>query len=260
MRCEQLHQRGVHLGRTGDDVSALRVLVAGERAAAAPRLLDEKRTRGRIPGAQADFPERVYASGGDVSQVERGGAGAAHTRRVLGDRLEHAEVRIEVARIGTVGEASGDQRALDGARLADTHAVIVEMRAGAAAGGEQLLAHRVVDDRVLEAASDLAGDRHGEHREAVQEVGGTIERVDDPERIVRAARAAFLGEECMLRIVAADGGDDFLLGRVVHLGDEVVAPLGSNGQRLQAVQAADDDLAGTARGAHGDVEKRRHGP
>ena len=72
-------------------------------------------------------------------------------------------------------------------------------------------------------------------------------------------RAAFLGEERVLGIVAADDADDLLLGRMVDLGDEVVAALGRDGERLQAVQAADDDFAGAAGGAHGDVEKRLHG-
>ena len=73
------------------------------------------------------------------------------------------------------------------------------------------------------------------------------------------ALAALLGEKGVLRVVAADGGDDLAFGGVIDLGDEVVATLGSHRERLQAVQAADDDLAGTARGAHGNIEKRLHG-
>jgi hypothetical protein len=63
----------------------------------------------------------------------------------------------------------------------------------------------------------------------------------------------------MLRVVLADDGDDLLLRGAVHLGDEVVTPLGGDGEGLQAVQAADDDLAGAASRFHGDVEKRLHG-
>jgi len=64
----------------------------------------------------------------------------------------------------------------------------------------------------------------------VQKVGGTVERIDDPHGLVLAAAAAFLGEEGVLRIVAADDGDDLRLGRVVDLGDEVVAALGGDGE------------------------------
>ena len=93
-------------------------------------------------------------------------------------------------------------------------------------GGEELLAQRVVDHRVLEPAAHLAGDRDREHREAVQEVRGAVERIDDPEVLVAAAAAAFLREESrgpgyIRRMVSMMS----LLGRVVDLGDEVVAAL-----------------------------------
>ena len=135
------------------------------------------------------------------------------------------------------------------------------MRAGAAAGGEQLLAHRVVDHRVLEPAAltwqaiDTANTGKPCRKLVVPSSGSMIHSVS-----CVAAAAAFLGEERMLRIMPADDGDDLPLGGAIDLGDEVVAALGGDGQRLQAVQAADDDLAGTARGAHGDIEKRLHGP
>ena len=63
----------------------------------------------------------------------------------------------------------------------------------------------------------------------------------------------------MVRIVLADDADDLRLGLRVDLADEVVAALGRDRKGLQAVQAADDDLAGAARGADGDIEKRVHG-
>jgi hypothetical protein len=62
----------------------------------------------------------------------------------------------------------------------------------------------------------------------------------------------------MLRIVPADAGDDLLFSCAVHLGDEIVASLGGDGERLQAVHAADDHFSGTARGTHGNIEQRLH--
>src|SRR2546430_15123348 len=62
--------------------------------------------------------------------------------------------------------------------------------------------------RVLEAPPHLAGDRHGKHREAVQEVGRAIQGIDDPQRIVLAAAAALFGEKRMLRVQPADAADD----------------------------------------------------
>ena len=50
-----------------------------------------------------------------------------------------------------------------------------------------------------------------------------------------------------------------LLGRMIDFADEVVAALRGDGQGLEAIQAADDDLAGAPGGADGDIEKRVHG-
>jgi len=240
-------------------VPTLAVFRTGERSDAPAGLLDEERPGGRVPRRQPDLPEAIDATGRDIGQIERRRARAAHAGRLLRDGLQHAEVVIEVARVGAVGEAGRDEGALERARLADAHAVIVEVRARAAAGGEQLPTHRVVDHRVLEPPAHLGCDRDGKHRKAVQEVGRAVERIDDPECIVLAGPAALLGEKCVLRVVTADDADDFLLGGVVDLGDEVVASLGGDGERLEAVQAPDDDLARAARGPNGNVEKRLHG-
>src|SRR5437667_929213 len=258
-RREQLDEIRVHLGSSRDDVPTLAVFRTGERSDVPAGLLDEERPGGRVPRRQPDLPEAIDATGRDIGQIERGRARAAHAGDLLRDRLQHLEVGVEVARVGAIGETGRDEGALERARLADPHAVIVEVRARAAARGEQLPTHRVVDHRVLEAPPHLAGDRDGKHRKAVQKVGRAVERIDDPECIVLAGPAALLGEERVLRVVTADDADDFLLRGVVDLGDEVVAPLGGDGERLEAVQASDDDLARAARCPHGDVEKRLHG-
>ena len=59
----------------------------------------------------------------------------------------------------------------------------------------------------------------------MQKVGGAIQRIDDPYRLVIAGGAAFLGENGVLGVVAADDGDDLPLGRDIDFGDEIVAAL-----------------------------------
>ena len=63
----------------------------------------------------------------------------------------------------------------------------------------------------------LHGDRYGEGGEAMQEIGGAIERIDDPNEFVVAAAAGLLAEHGMLRIAAAYGGDDVGLGLAVDV-------------------------------------------
>src|SRR5207253_1622233 len=98
------------------------------------------------------YSRGLYTS--DLGKASRRAA-AAHAGDLLRDRLQHLEVGVEVARVGAIGETGRDEGALERARLADPHAVIVEVRARAAARGEQLPTHRVVDHRVLEAPPHL---------------------------------------------------------------------------------------------------------
>src|SRR5262249_1719218 len=141
VRREQLDERSVNLRRAGDDVSRLAVLRAAQGADAPPGLLDEQRSGCRVPGTQTDFPERINAASGDIGEIERGSARPAYTGRVQRHGPQHLEIGIEITGVGTIRKTGGDECPFEGACLADAHAAIVEMRTGAAAGGEQLLAH-----------------------------------------------------------------------------------------------------------------------
>jgi len=48
---------------------------------------------------------------------------------------------------------------------------------------------------VLEPATVFDGDGYREDREAVQEIGGAIERIDDPDELFAAAAPGFLGRK-----------------------------------------------------------------
>jgi hypothetical protein len=107
---------------------------------------------------------------------------------------------------------------------------------------------------MFDAAADLGRDGDGEGREPVHEVGGAIERIDDPDHIAVARGAAFLGQEGVVRVEPADGLDDVGLGRAIDLGDVVVATLRMDLDGFESGNGTDDDVAGTARGAHRDVQ------
>jgi hypothetical protein len=124
--------------------------------------------------------------------------------------------------------------------------------------GEELLPQRIEDDPVLHAAAHAARNGDREHRKAVDEVRGAVERIDDPLRVALAAAAAFLGEDRVTRIRLADDLDDLALGGPVDVGDEVVAALGRHLEAVEPRHAADDELARAARGAYRDVEKCVH--
>ncbi len=97
-----------------------------------------------------------------------------------------------------VGKSGADEGAFEGALGAHADLLAVELCAVAARGGEELLAHGVVDDGVLEPAAVLDRDRYRERREAVQEIGGAVQRIDDPNVLALAAAAALLAEKRMI--------------------------------------------------------------
>ena len=111
----------------------------------------------------------------------------------------------------------------------------------------------------------LVGDRHGEHRETVGEVGGSIQRVDDEAAPgFRAAHhAALLGEDGDRRLQPLQAFDDCRLGRVVNGGYEVDGSLQIDPEtafRPGAMSAAHHhgprlgrlDAGPAGRGPHGD--------
>jgi hypothetical protein len=84
----------------------------------------------------------------------------------------------------------------------------------------------------------------------VDEVGGAVERVDDPQvlAVLGAMLAARLfGQDCVAGVGGQQGFDDRLLGRLVDLGDEVVDALGRYLQQIDVERRTVDDRARRAR-------------
>src|SRR5882757_3701900 len=92
----------------------------------------------------------------------------------------------------------------------------------------------------------------------MQEIRRAIEGIDDPDELIVAAAAAFLGEKCVLRVATANGGDDVGFGLAVDVGDEIVAPLAVDFQGIEARKAAHDQITGAAGGTHADIEEWLH--
>src|SRR5262245_17132596 len=100
----------------------------------------------------------------------------------------------------------------------------------------------------------------------MDEICSAVERIDNPNELVLAAAlvaqsgraAAFLGKEAVVGIGRTNGFDDVLLDLGIDFRDEIVPVLGMNLQLMHAIDAADNDVAGTARRAHGYVEHWLH--
>ena len=91
-----------------------------------PRLLDEERAGGGVPGRQPDLPSHPTRPAAARSEVERGGARTAHAGGLFGDRAQHVHVRIKIAGVGAVGKPVA-MRTIDAAGLADAHTVVLQI-------------------------------------------------------------------------------------------------------------------------------------
>src|ERR1700722_13704058 len=145
MGSERSDQGFVHFWSTGDDIRPKPILLAPQRTDAAASLAYHQRSGGRVPGLQAHLPEAVEAPASDISQIQRRGARAANAGAHRCQHAEHGEVIFRVALVLAVRKAGCQQRTLQSALLADTDAVVLQVRAIAARRGEHFLAHRIVD-------------------------------------------------------------------------------------------------------------------
>lgn len=137
--------------------------------------------------------------------------------------------------------AAADDAIREHAARGDAQAAIVEEGSAAALGGVKLVRRRIEDDAGDDLAVTLERDRHGEHRNAVQEVGRAVERIDDP--AMRAVGALDLliglfaeeavGRPCLQQLVADD-----LLRLQIGLADEIAWSLHRNLQVLHFAEIA----------------------
>jgi hypothetical protein len=93
----------------------------------------------------------------------------------------------------------------------------------------------------------------------MQVVGGAVQGVNDPLEFVAGVFAAFLAEDGVVRKLPAQFLDDGLFRLAVHFTDEVIAVLFVDPQAFGVFVVAQDDAAGTAGRAHGNVYHGMHG-
>ena len=93
-------------------------------------------------------------------------------------------------------------------------------------------------------------------RDAVEEVGGAVERIDDPGvgLVIAHAGAAFLADEAVTRTRLGEIGVKHFLGAPVGHGDEIGGPLQRYLQILDLAEVALETAAGAARRFDHDVD------
>src|SRR3954447_9366002 len=98
----------------------------------------------------------------------------------------------------------------------------VAVRAFAAQGTERLAVQGIVHHRDQRPVTVAAGDGHRPLRNAVEEVDGAVERVDDPAEPARAYRAGtLLAQHAVARALLAQEPRDQRLGVAIGVRDRI---------------------------------------
>ena len=120
------------------------------------------------------------------------------------------------------------------------------MRRCEACGSKQILSQWIINDRMLNPALNLNGDRNAKDRKTVQVIGRSIQWIDDPHRVGFALGATFLGEDGMIRIMSLNGLDDGALGSKIGITDEIVRNFLLVLELIQVIDFSDERITGTA--------------
>src|ERR1700691_1782364 len=115
------------------------ILAPAQRADPPARFLDQERTGRSIPGLESELPEAIHPPGCDISQIQCRRSGPADACGLARERAQHRVVSVGVAFLVSERKAGRKQHAIERALFADAHAPILEVRAGAARGSEDLL-------------------------------------------------------------------------------------------------------------------------
>jgi hypothetical protein len=117
--------------------------------------------------------------------------------------------------------------------------------AGALFGPEHLVLGGVVDHGADDLALVFQRDRDRPVRQAVQEVGGAVQRIDDPApgRVLAPVLAGFLAQPAIGRAAAQQIFLDHPLGLAVGLGHEIARTLGRDLQVLDLAEVLDQAAA-----------------
>src|SRR6266481_6107967 len=255
-RFQNLHQLGMHVFIAADHAAGLeRVVVARDAAEDAAGLANDDLPCSQVPRLQVAFPIAVEAAGGDESHVERGRAEPAQARY---SRLNFAQLgarQFEVA-ASDMRQAARDHAFAKVAPAGDPQPLIVEEGALATLGDIEVVIGRIVDQAGDHGALALQADRNREVRDAVQEVRGAVERIDDPgvALVVAYAGPAFLADEAITRPRPGEVGVQHLLGAPVGHGDEIGGPFQRYLKVLDLAEVALETAAGAARGFDHDVD------
>lgn len=247
----------LHLGvdtAVGDEDFGVAGMIgaAGKIGDHAAGFRDDQHSGSGVPRFEAEFPKSVEASAGQRTQIERGGAVAAHAVRA--QRVFPVVGNVEALAAPVSGKARGDEARSEFFDGRDVDALVLEPGAFATDGREEFAGDGIEDSADQRLARFEQADRDGEAGIAVREVGGAVERIHVPAEASSGCgtSAALLGHYGMAGKMAAQAADDQRFRAAVGFGDDVHLALVRN--ILRAAEIRGEQRASFACGVNGDFE------
>ena len=157
------------------------------------------------------------------------------------------------------GEAGGDERVFEVGAFGDAQASVVQVGTTALGGGEEVIAGGVVHHGLFNLAFDGQRNAHAVHGQAVDEVHGAVQGVDDPHvfRILGPMLFARLfGPDAVAGVGCQQGFDDGLLSGLVDFGHKIVGGFLRYADRFNVERSTVDDGTGSAGGLDGHIDHR----
>lgn len=226
------------------------VWMRGQFAAAASHFEDEF-SGGNIPERNAGFDVGVESAAGGVGHGEGGASHHPHLAAAEGGFAKAFEPNLESFFVFAAPDE--DDGFFQFGALADSQGATVEEDFTVLFGSPSFIGHGVVDHAHQDIFPSSQGDGDAEMGDAVEEVDGAINGIDDPLVIgILVAAEAFFAIEGVVGITGGNAGEDELLGLTVELELEVVV----HGfiDRLVLVKVVTKELAHFMGGAKGGFE------
>ncbi|CNU29887.1 Uncharacterised protein [Salmonella enterica subsp. enterica serovar Bovismorbificans] len=157
-------------------------------------------------------------------------------------------------------EAGSEDSAVQIASGTAAQTVAVQLRALTAGGGEQFVTHRIVHDSHFSTAFNAYSNGNSEVWQTFDEVGGAIQRIDNPLNILICANVltAFFGDNSVLRVRFANGVDNHRFSGLIYIGHKIVTAFLARFYSVRSFIVFGNYITRLARCAHGDGQHRMH--
>src|SRR5690554_1411354 len=180
---QDITERGVQSGAGNQQALTIEILgkiggVGVEMPGTGAGFAGDQDTGGKVPGRDT-FVVGVQAATGYITEIKGSRAVAPDVLYMCQYRTEPAYQRRPVFTL--VGKAGGEQTTLQAVAAAGLDRLSVKPGTLATQGGEGLAKKRCVDDTQPGLALLGPSDRHGHMAQAMREIDGAIDRVDDPQ-------------------------------------------------------------------------------